>query len=134
MLDLNKVSPSQTKGQAIENLVANYLLTKGSQLLHRNFRCRTGEIDLIITHQNQLVFVEVRFRRSALYGNAAESVTFGKQQKILRAARYFLCTHPKYKNYACRFDVAAVTLNTHGSNDSNEASKYSIDWIQNAFC
>jgi putative endonuclease len=129
--DLNKASPfsiKQTTGQEIESQVATYLKKQGFQLLHRNFRCRLGEIDLIGHHQNQLLFVEVRFRRNAAYGGAAASVDFRKQQKLIKTAQFFLLSHPKMLNCACRFDVVAVTLR-------NEADhELEIDWIQNAFC
>lgn len=127
MLDLKKASQSLTKthlGHAIESHVSLYLEKQGFRLLHRNFRCKLGEIDLIGLHQNQLLFVEVRYRRNQRYGSAAASVDFRKQQKLIKTARFFLLTHPKMANYACRFDVVAVTLK----------ETYEIDWIQNAFC
>jgi len=131
VLDLNKVFPSpikRTAGEAIESHVSAYLQKQGFQLLHRNFRCRLGEIDLIGLYQNQLLFVEVRFRRNTAYGGAAASVDFRKQQKLIKTARFFLLKYPKMASYACRFDVVAVTL-------SNEADhELKIDWIQNAFC
>lgn len=128
-----------TTGQEIESQVSTYLQKQGFQLLFRNFRCRLGEIDLIGLHQNQLLFVEVRFRRSTDYGGAAASVTFGKQQKLIKAARFFLLTHPKMANCACRFDVVAVTLRNqrvqeNKANHHDSALDLEIDWIQNAFC
>lgn len=134
MHDLNKASPSPTKmfqGQAVESRVAEYLEKQGFRLLHRNFRCRLGEIDLIGIHQNQLLFVEVRYRRNTSYGSAAASVDFRKQQKLIKAARFFLLTHPKMANTACRFDVVAVTL---GTETDKPDPAFEIDWIQNAFC
>lgn len=134
MPDLNKVSPSPTKtlqGRAVESHVAEYLEKQGFQLLHRNFRSRLGEIDLIGMHQNQLLFVEVRFRQNKRYGTAAESVDFRKQQKLIKAARFFLLTHPKMANCACRFDVVAVTL---GRDTDPGDPALEIDWIKNAFC
>ncbi len=128
MPDLNKASPSQNKGKNIESQVWTYLQQQGFQLLHRNFRCRLGEIDLIGLHQNQLLFIEVRFRRNAVYGGAAASVDFRKQRKLLKTAQFFFLRYPKLANYACRFDVVAVTL----KNSAN--AKLEIDWIQNAFC
>ncbi len=133
MPDLNKVSPSpintaNTIGSEIESQVYAYLQKQGFKLVHRNFRCRLGEIDLIGLHQNQLLFIEVRFRRNAAYGGAAASVNLRKQQKLIKAARFFLLKYPKMANCACRFDVVAVTL-------KHEANyKLEIDWIQNAFC
>ncbi len=130
MPDLNKASPSPINmtGSEIETHVSTYLQKKGFQLLHRNFRCRLGEIDLIGLHQNQLIFVEVRFRCNTAYGGAAASVDFRKQQKLIKTARFFLLKYPKMANCACRFDVVAVTLRHEADHELE------IDWIQNAFC
>jgi len=119
----NANAPSQ--GAYVEQLVAMYLQTQHFRSLYTNFRCRLGEIDLIGLHQNQVVFVEVRFRRNALFGGAAASIDHRKQQKLRKTAQYFLQRYPSYAEKACRFDVAAVTLSE---------GKYVIDWIQDAFC
>jgi putative endonuclease len=116
---------SVQKGLEIEHWIADYLQQQGLRLLYRNFRCRLGEIDLILQHEEALAFVEVRFRRNANYGGALESINFRKQQKIIHTARYFLLTHPKLANLACRFDVIAVTLKAN--------KPYVEEWIQNAF-
>jgi putative endonuclease len=126
--DLKTVSQPLTKtlqGQAIELQVSEYLKKEGVSVLHHNFRCRLGEIDLIGMHQNQLLFVEVRFRRSDQFGGAAASVDYRKQQKLTRTAQFFLLKHAHFRDTACRFDVVAVTL---GNNRNLK-----IDWIQDAF-
>lgn len=144
MQDLNKVFLSPTKniknttkktGDENETLVATYLQKQGLTVLYRNFHCRQGEIDLICLQpetntqfpstNDTLVFVEVRFRRYIGYGDGLESVNYRKQQKIIRTAKFFLCTRPKFADLACRFDVVAVTLRDN---------KSEIEWIQNAFC
>jgi len=125
--NLSKASPQQIKGQLVESQVSEYLQQHGFCLLKANFRCRVGEIDLIGRHQHHLVFVEVRFRSNALYGSAADSVDFRKQQKLIRSAELFLQQHPHLENCACRFDVVAVTMEA-------ESKLLDIDWIQNAFC
>ena len=131
MSSLYRASPPQSisaarpnRGQAVEQVVAIFLQKQGFRLLYRNFRCRLGEIDLIGIHQNQLVFLEVRFRRSIAYGSAAASVTLRKQQKLIQTARFFLLKAPQFANKACRFDVAAVTL---------AKGAYVIEWIPHAF-
>jgi putative endonuclease len=118
---------SRHKGLEIETVVADYLKQKKVQILHRNFRCRLGEIDLIGNHQHTLVFIEVRYRSNPCnqFGTIAESITFSKQQKIIRTAGYFLAVRPTLANYPCRFDVVTVTLL------NNEPQ---IEWIPNAFC
>ncbi len=106
-------------GQSAEARAEAYLAARGLAPVARNWRCRFGEIDLVMQHGATLVFVEVRLRRNADYGGAAASVTPAKQKKLLAAARLYLAglkTMP-----ACRFDV--VTLAGEGV----------TDWIQNAF-
>lgn len=135
MPNSNKASPCQIKdpvknqhlikGHQVEELATQYLVEQGVKILYRNFRSRLGEIDLIGLAKNQLIFIEVRFRRNADYGSAADSVNYKKQQKLIRTAQYFLLIHSQYANLACRFDVIAVTL------VNNEPS---LEWIQNAFC
>lgn len=112
------------KGQAIEQAVATYLQAQGAQILHRNFQSKQGEIDLIAQYEDQLLFIEVRFRHSAAYGEASATVTRFKQKKIIQCARFFLCRYPQYVNVSCRFDVVGVTLRD---------SQLDFDWIPGAF-
>ena len=111
-----------SRGKAAENLACHYLQARGLQLLHRNFRSKGGEIDLILQDTDSLVFVEVRYRRQPGFGSAAESVDWRKQSKLINCARYFLQIHPDTVGQPCRFDVISVN---GSSND--------IEWIQNAF-
>jgi putative endonuclease len=111
-----------SRGKAAENLACDYLQARGLQLLHRNYRSKGGEIDLILQDTDSLVFVEVRYRRHSGFGSAAESVDWHKQSKLAACARHFLQAHPDTIRQPCRFDVVSVN---GSSND--------IDWIQNAF-
>lgn len=110
------------QGTAAEELALHYLEARGLQLVTRNFRCRGGELDLILRDGKQLVFVEVRSLRSSQFGTPAESVTRNKQQKLLRAAAFYL--QRQRLDLPCRFDVVAI-LQT--------ASEPQIEWIQDAF-
>ena len=101
-------------------MAADYLRQRGLRLLERNYRCRLGEIDLILAEGAVLVFVEVRLRRSADYGGAAASVTATKRGRILRAARHYLAGKPERP---CRFDVISL----------DALSVERIEWIKNAF-
>lgn len=94
-------------GAVMEERAARELTRLGYRIAQRNFRCRSGEIDMIAYHKGYLVFVEVKYRKNAEKGSAAESVDFKKQQKICRVADYYLRTHCR-KIPACRFDVAAL--------------------------
>ena len=114
----------RTKGYQIETIVIEHLQKEGFQLFQRNFACRSGEIDLIGLHQDQLLFIEVRFRKNAYFGCAASTVNFHKQQKLIKTANFFLKIHPNLYQHSCQFDVVAATLKGH---------QLIIEWIQNAF-
>jgi putative endonuclease len=77
-------------GVAHEAQALSYLQQQGLRLLARNFRCRCGEIDLIMQHGDTVVFIEVRARRSAAFGGAAASITASKLRKIQLTAQYWL--------------------------------------------
>lgn len=106
-------------GQSAEAHAEAFLKTQGLTLLTRNWRCRFGEIDLVMQDGSTLVFVEVRLRSRSDFGGAAASVTSGKQKKLLAAARQYLSTLRTLP--PCRFDVVAFTGDT------------APDWIKNAF-
>ena len=108
-------------GDAAERLAAAYLEQKGLRLLETNFRCRMGEIDLILRDGAELVFAEVRLRTNSAFGGAAASITAAKQARIVHAAQSYL--QQKHLDLPCRFD--AVLL------DSLDADR--IEWIKNAF-
>jgi len=96
----------QRLGQQGEDRALAYLQQQGLRLLERNFRCKTGELDLIMQQSGTLVFVEVRQRASSRFGGAATSVTPAKQQRLLRAAQYFLLRYAELP--PCRFDLLAI--------------------------
>ncbi len=109
-------------GDAAERLAEAYLAGRGLSLLERNYRCRFGEIDLVMAHGGERVFVEVRHRSTTAYGTPAATVSRGKQQKLLRCARHYLA-RAALGNAPCRIDVVAIT----GPLDDPK-----IDWIRNA--
>lgn len=98
-------------------------MARGLRPLIRNYRARFGEIDLIMQHDETLVFVEVRARRSARFGRAAETVDARKQARIAAAAQHFLQQHPEHRARRCRFDVVAID----GGHEQD------LQWLQNAF-
>jgi putative endonuclease len=108
------------RGAFAEDAAARFLCTRGLHLVERNYRCRFGEIDLILRDGNTLVFVEVRYRANGTFGGAAESITAAKRAKLLRAARHYIASSQGFPS--CRFD--AVLLNGDTS---------SVEWIANAF-
>ncbi len=111
-----------TTGQQAEDSVLAYLQAQGLALVERNYRCRGGEIDLIMRDGGTIVFVEVRFRSDLRFGGALASVDFHKQARLIHAASHFLAT--KRIDRPTRFDVAAV---------SPDQGKLAIQWIKDAF-
>jgi len=120
MKPLKAPTPRQASGQMAEDRALAYLQQRGLKLVERNFRCKGGEIDLVLAEpvSGLLVFVEVRQRNSRRYGGAAASVTRSKQAKLIIAAEVFLQRYAQPP--ACRFDVVAI---------DDDA----IEWIRQAF-
>lgn len=106
-------------GHSAEHTARRFLETNGLQFLEKNYRCKAGEIDLIMKDQDQTVFVEVRYRKADDFGTAAETISRQKQLKIIRAAKHYLIFNEQYEKISCRFDV--VTFDGK------------IEWIPNAF-
>ena len=109
-------------GQQAENRALEYLESKGLRLIERNYRCKRGEIDLIMNDSGTLVFVEVRFRKNDRFGSALESIHSAKQKKIIISASHYLANHPEDR--PIRFDAVAL---------SPSATKLEIQWVKNAF-
>lgn len=110
-------------GMVGQNAAEAFLKKKGLHILTRNYRAKTGEIDLIANDDTYLVFIEVKTRTSASHGNGREAVTPHKQRRIIRTAlHYATCT--KQTERDMRFDVIEVTTN-HGHT--------TIEHIENAF-
>lgn len=95
-------------GTAYEEKAAEYLRRKGYTIVNQNFRCRMGEIDLIARQDTILVFVEVKYRKTASFGYPEEAVSFSKQRTIRKVAEYFLVTEHLPMDTECRFDVVAI--------------------------
>ncbi len=109
-----------TDGAAAEDLAAAFLERKGLRVIARNYRCRMGEIDLVLADGATLVFAEVRFRSSSAFGGAAASVTRAKQRKLLAAAGHYLAGKPERP---CRFDVIVL----------DRLAPEAVEWIRDAF-
>lgn len=120
-------SPTQVTGRQIEDRALTYLKNQGLKLVKRNYRCRLGELDLVMRERELLVFVEVRFRRRSSYGSGAETVDYRKQRKLILTAQHYLQSQCRNEWPACRFDVLAV------SNDGKTQTSLHFDWIKNAF-
>ena len=107
-------------GSRYEQKAVDYLERRGITILERNYRCRSGEIDVIAEDERYLVFVEVKYRRDTKKGDPAEAVGFYKQRRIRNAAEYYLYCHQNRTYVPCRFDVVSILGEE-------------IRWIKNAF-
>jgi len=121
-------------GESAEKDACQYLIKHKLDLISKNYRCKLGEIDLIMLDKQTLVFVEVRYRKKSLYGSGAESITIRKQQKIIKTASYYLQQNPKTSQYACRFDVISMSeADSESGAKPTSKNESKIDWIKDAF-
>jgi len=114
--------PHLAAGRQAEDDALTYLQSQGLRLVERNYRCRQGEIDLIMEEGPRLVFVEVRYRANPRYGSALESVHGRKRARLVAAASHYLTT--RHLDRPARFDVIGM---------SPEGDRLSLQWIQDAF-
>lgn len=101
-------------GQFGEEYTASYLADKGYRILTRNYRTRYGEIDIIAMQDDTVVFIEVKARRSRIYGEPKEAVSSRKQQRLITTALIYLQEN-KWEEKACRFDVVEVVFLANGT-------------------
>ena len=119
---MKKIKPRTSKQQSgtdAEQQALDFLLKQKLKLIDRNYRCRLGELDLIMQHAETVVIVEVRYRQSERFGGALKSITPRKQSRIIAATQYYLSQHNI--NPIIRFDVIAIN------------ARHDINWIKNAF-
>jgi putative endonuclease len=117
----------KTLGDDYESRAADWLEEQqGLTLLARNFRAKTGEIDIVARDGAYLAFIEVRRRSNTRYCGAAASVDRRKQQRLLRTAQLYLQRRPELANLPCRFDVIAFE-------PRQSVGEPEIRWIRAAF-
>jgi putative endonuclease len=110
---------ARADGQRAEALAGEFLEKQGLELLERNWRCRFGEIDLVLREGDTIVFVEVRLRTRADYGGAGESIHHAKRRRLLATARLYLAGK---RERPCRFDVVLL----------KRLDPPEIEWIRDA--
>ncbi len=111
-------------GDYWEGVALDYLKKHKLKKIQRNFNCKAGEIDLIMTDNDFLIFVEVKYRKNDDWVSAAQAVTRAKQKRIIKAAQMFLLKNKKFQKWNARFDVVSI----QGNKKNPE-----IDWIEGAF-
>ena len=124
-----KLATTRQAGARWEKTAESWLIEQGLNLLQRYFSSRLGEIDLIMEDGKNIVFVEVRYRKSDRYGDGAESITIHKQNRISRTAAWYLVKNPNRAEQFCRFDIISIGPMSNELKKKDEG----IDWIQNAF-
>ena len=115
-----RVQSTRDIGQQHESRALAHLQHAGLSLVVRNYTAKVGEIDLIMSQQETLVFVEVRFRSAGSFVDGLTTVGDTKRKRFIKAVKYYLLTHPKDAQRVLRFDVMSM-------------SAQDIDWHQNAF-
>lgn len=99
-----------------------YLIDQGLKVVTTNYWCRLGEIDLIMLDKEQLVFVEVRARISAQFGDGIASITATKKQKIMKSALHYIQKNREQQKRQLRFDVVSI-----------DGQAGCITWLKDAF-
>jgi len=100
-------------GNVGEKIAAGFLKKRGYRILETNFRCRTGEIDIVAEKDGCLVFIEVRTKTSVEFGLPEESVTRAKREKLVNTALTYLASHESTPE-TWRIDFVAVELDQQG--------------------
>lgn len=113
---------SRDIGAIGEDIAIKYLRENGYVILERNFRTKTGEIDIIASINDIIVFIEVKTRNSDKYGFPYEAVNYKKQQKIIKVAQNYINLR-RLNDYQYRFDIIEIFLN----------SQARVNHIENAF-
>ena len=104
---LKRMAAALRPGQAGEDAACAYLRGCGFAILHRNFRCRSGEVDVVAKDGDTVVFVEVKERHGASHGEGHEAVTFGKRRRLVRAATIYAAARGLSES-PVRFDVVSI--------------------------
>lgn len=99
-------------GEEKERFVCEWLEEHGYRILERNFRCRTGEIDIVAQEGGYLVFIEVKYRTDAAHGRPQEAVGRRKQRTVSRTALFYLKRYRCVETTPVRFDVVGVSGET----------------------
>ena len=101
---------NRQKGKRYEQLASDYLRDEGYKILEQNYRNKQGEIDVIASKDNTLVYCEIKYRSGVNYGHPLEAVDIKKQRQICKVASYHYARYG-WNNMACRFDVIGIEQN-----------------------
>ncbi len=116
-------SPSQRAGESAEHIARDYLQNRGLHYVDSNVASSMGEIDLIMLHDDVLVFVEVKMRKSNTFGGALAAMTPQKLQRLRRTIEWYLQQNPQYAQKDCRIDAVAI--------QGQSGAALTIEWLSN---
>ena len=108
-------TPRRGLGTAGENHARRYLESRGMLFIESNWRCRSGELDLVMRYGDELVFVEVKTRHGEDMGRAEEGVSAAQTRRLLRAGEIYVAQHPAVHDVIWRIDLVAITLDPGGA-------------------
>ncbi len=124
-LNPTKKATSTDKGQVTEKFAEDFLIKQGLLPINKNYRCRQGEVDLIMREGDTFVFVEVKYRKSTRFGGAIAAISATKQKKVKHCVTFYLQQAGLNEyNTPCRIDVIAL------EGDINQPV---VTWLKNAF-
>ncbi len=103
-------SENKTIGNTGESRAADFLKGQGYAIVERNWRTKTGEVDIIARKNDTLVFVEVKTWPNGDFYDLEQAVNAVKQHRIIKTAKSFMAVHKEYNNCYVRFDVLAVDM------------------------
>jgi putative endonuclease len=116
-------------GHRGESLACVYLEGRGLVVLCRNYRCRSGEIDIVAREgEETIVFVEVKERRTGSHGEGHEAVTFGKRRRVVRAARLYAAAHGLSER-PLRFDVVSIAWSEGRPEIRHDRGAFDVDGL-----
>lgn len=117
---------TRKKGYFGESIADKYLQSQNYQVITHNYYSPFGEIDIIAQEANELVFIEVKTRKSADLDAAIRSISKAKQKKIIQTALHYIATHEQAETYYTRFDAIIIF-------GDKEQSHFDIKHFKNAF-
>ena len=112
------------KGSWFEDVACEYIQASGAGIIRRNYRIRSGEIDIIAKDGKYYCFIEVKYRKDSRYGEPESAVNYFKQKQISGVSRHFLSYILKSVEVPVRYDVIAI---------SGEKGAVTVRWLKNAF-
>ena len=112
------------KGEFFEKLACDHLSAMGCSILYKNYKNKSGEIDIIAKDGRFTCFIEVKFRKDNSFGGPEAAVNIAKQRQICKVSKFFLYSHKISFDSPIRYDVIAISGGEEG---------YSVHWIKNAF-